>query len=459
MNIGKIVKDSIRYPFSDWKPLLIFGLIIIISSLDSIGEALGIGMAFMFKGGIIGLLFGVIINGYPIRIMRASMAGFDELPNFDSWFDIIINGIKVFIVDIAYFIPLFILLFSGGLLGFSAFSMGADNSSAILDIFMIIAILYVVIAFPFYLMSLANMAFYEDIGSAFRFREILDKISKIGWDKFIIWYIVTIIICLILIVSGALIEVFSSLVQLKVIGVLLVSLIIIPIMIIYLFRSTALFYLSEDPGYLECENCGGYYELQVGESPEDFEKCQCGGNLKYTSSKPSNNLSDSSKSILFRFINSKRNFIILGTLALVIIAIPIIFSQGIPHNIITTEKTLIGSYDASQLDSSYTSGTFVVIPPGTTKVKIEYNLSWTPAFAGVNGMEVTGYNTNETSLWGAPDNMNVIYNDGVSFFDDDHEDKNGIFTIDDSAVKSIVISGNGVKGTVRIYAYKTKLGI
>jgi len=458
MNIGEIVKDSIRYPFSDWKPFLIFGLIIILSSIDRIGEALGIGMAFMFKWGIIGLLFSVLINGYPIRIMRASMAGFDELPNFDSWFDIIINGIKVFIVDIAYFIPLFLILFSGGLLGFSAFSMGADNSGAILSIFMIIAILYVVVAFPFYLMSLANLSFYEDLGSAFRFREILDKISNIGWDKFIIWYIVTTVISLILIVSGALIEVFSSLVQLKVIGVLLVSLIIIPIMIIFLFRSTALFYLSEDPGYLECENCGGYYELQVGESPEDFEKCQCGGNLKYSSPIPSDNLSDGSKSGLFRFINRKRNFILLGTLALVIIALPVIFSQSMPNNIITTEKTLIGSYDASQLVTSHSSGTFIVIPPGTTNVKIEYNLSWAPVETGNNGFEISGYNTNKTSHWGVPDNMNVIYNEGVSSFDE-NEDKNGIINIDDSAVKSIVISGNGVKGTVKVYAYKTKLAI
>ncbi len=34
-------------------------------------------------------------------------------------------------------------------------------------------------------------------------------------------------------------------------------------------------------GYLVCNKCGGHYELQEGESPDDFEKCQCGGSLKY----------------------------------------------------------------------------------------------------------------------------------------------------------------------------------
>ena len=34
--------------------------------------------------------------------------------------------------------------------------------------------------------------------------------------------------------------------------------------------------------YLVCDKCGGYYELQPNESPEDFtDKCECGGNLKY----------------------------------------------------------------------------------------------------------------------------------------------------------------------------------
>lgn len=42
--------------------------------------------------------------------------------------------------------------------------------------------------------------------------------------------------------------------------------------------------------YVICEKCSGYYELKEGESPEDFDRCQCGGNLIYTE-----NLKESSK--------------------------------------------------------------------------------------------------------------------------------------------------------------------
>ena len=34
-------------------------------------------------------------------------------------------------------------------------------------------------------------------------------------------------------------------------------------------------------GYLFCKNCGNYYKLQPGESPDDFDLCECGGELEY----------------------------------------------------------------------------------------------------------------------------------------------------------------------------------
>ena len=37
-------------------------------------------------------------------------------------------------------------------------------------------------------------------------------------------------------------------------------------------------------GYLICDKCGGYYELKEGESPNDFDLCNCGGKLRYANS-------------------------------------------------------------------------------------------------------------------------------------------------------------------------------
>ncbi|HOI39238.1 MAG TPA: hypothetical protein PL168_00760 [Methanobacterium sp.] len=34
--------------------------------------------------------------------------------------------------------------------------------------------------------------------------------------------------------------------------------------------------------YLVCEKCWSYYELQEGESIDDFDSCECGGKLAFT---------------------------------------------------------------------------------------------------------------------------------------------------------------------------------
>ena len=38
---------------------------------------------------------------------------------------------------------------------------------------------------------------------------------------------------------------------------------------------------TETPKYIVCEECGGHYTLKKGESLDDFERCHCGGSLKY----------------------------------------------------------------------------------------------------------------------------------------------------------------------------------
>lgn len=36
--------------------------------------------------------------------------------------------------------------------------------------------------------------------------------------------------------------------------------------------------------YIVCDDCGGYYKLEEGESLEDFDECQCGGTIRYATS-------------------------------------------------------------------------------------------------------------------------------------------------------------------------------
>lgn len=44
---------------------------------------------------------------------------------------------------------------------------------------------------------------------------------------------------------------------------------------------------KKDQSFLVCDKCGGYYELQKGESPEDFtDECECGGHLEHKNQHP-----------------------------------------------------------------------------------------------------------------------------------------------------------------------------
>lgn len=122
--------------------------------------------------------------------------------------------------------------------------------------------------------------------------------------------------------------------------------------------------INSSNGYLFCEKCGGYYELLKGESPEDFEKCECGGNLRYSKINPVNNESKGSitqkfpQNVLRSLISQdkKKSLIIICVLALIII-IPLILYVNQQTNI---KYTLLGSYDAENIDY-----TLVHIPQGT----------------------------------------------------------------------------------------------
>ncbi|NYB53073.1 MAG: zinc ribbon domain-containing protein [Methanobacteriaceae archaeon] len=44
---------------------------------------------------------------------------------------------------------------------------------------------------------------------------------------------------------------------------------------------------KKNRNFLVCDKCGGYYELQNGESPEDFsDECECGGHLEHKTELP-----------------------------------------------------------------------------------------------------------------------------------------------------------------------------
>ncbi|MCE5215246.1 MAG: DUF4013 domain-containing protein [Methanobacterium sp.] len=221
MEIGEIISDSIKYPSAAWTKIIILGVILIIPIVNFIGL------------------------GYLFRIIKATFAGIDELPDFDEVGELFIDGIKIFIVSLIYAIPVVII----GLIFTMLIGFGYQNTTtyASFDMFAILAgsLIYVILAIIVGLiefMAIANMALYEgELGAAFKFSEVMDRIAMIGWGKYIGWYIIMVLLGLVAyaIAFGISIITFG-------IGIIVAILLIYPYFSMFGARSLALLFASSE---------------------------------------------------------------------------------------------------------------------------------------------------------------------------------------------------------------------
>ncbi|MBM4241640.1 MAG: DUF4013 domain-containing protein [Euryarchaeota archaeon] len=252
MDIGNLVTDSLKYPLSDWPKILILGIIIVISQISSIVMLITYNTTLTSVLGIIGLIVGLFGYGYLIRIIKSSVAGVSELPEFDEWAGLLIDGIKVAIVGFIYSLPaIIIVLISAAALVVGLLGSISGNPSAALSAAagagvggIILAMLYMIIIVPIVAMAVAHMAYNDQFGAAFRFSELFDKIGSIGWGDLIVWYIVVGILYLILAFIGGLITGLFSLIH-PIVGLILMALIVSPYLQMFLARAVALEYMSE----------------------------------------------------------------------------------------------------------------------------------------------------------------------------------------------------------------------
>lgn len=180
--------------------------------------------------------------GYLLKIIKTSFKGSDELPDFDNWKSMYLNGIKLILTVIIYFLPIIILvlilnpsqIFSLFNTNFSLYNLWSMLLGSIVQIIIFIAI--GVIEF----VGIANMALYDgEISAAFRFREIINRISMIGWKKYLIFY-------LIIWILGFLTFIISILMLFILIGIIIIPLLIIPYFMTLNARFLALIFASSE---------------------------------------------------------------------------------------------------------------------------------------------------------------------------------------------------------------------
>jgi hypothetical protein len=188
----------------------------------------------------------LIVTGYASRVLRES-PGADSPPKLVDYGDLFMDGLRIAIASIIYMlVPL--LLIGAGIGSFIAAMVMQGGADFVLKGFTLdqmflfvgtglaLVLTGALIAFVMLIMLVAGIAHMiktGHFGKAFAFGEILGKIGKIGWGKYLAWIIlVAIIAAIVSAVTAAIPQPLGW----------LVSAIIGPGLIVFFFRSLGLLY-------------------------------------------------------------------------------------------------------------------------------------------------------------------------------------------------------------------------
>ena len=222
MSITDVVKEGLKYPFNDGKKVLILGVVFLLSSAVSlfmqyfVYDSLMViennapletyqalvsaippsNMALIALSWIVTLIIMLFAAGYICRVIKYGIDSKYELPEFSDIKGIFLDGIRAFIVGLAYSILPMILFFLGLMLTVNT-SVGAAVNS-IGGIILLVAIVFAIFASLMEVMALCNMLAKDNFKAAFEFNEILALIKNIGWGRFIGILLFTILVVAIL---------------------------------------------------------------------------------------------------------------------------------------------------------------------------------------------------------------------------------------------------------------------
>ena len=133
----------------------------------------------------------IFTNGYMLRIMKYSFEGSKELPPFNGWLNMFVDGLKVIIVNIIYIsIPAIItavititivmgMLFNGPRPDFS------QLYTTFLSVLLIVGIIIMTVPYLFSLMALPHIVRKDKLDVLLELKNLLNIIRGIGWGKFI----------------------------------------------------------------------------------------------------------------------------------------------------------------------------------------------------------------------------------------------------------------------------------
>jgi hypothetical protein len=143
---------------------------------------------------LIGTIIFPIILGYTLRVYR----GEPYPPDPEDWIAVFIDGVKLFIVQLIWAIPVIIvaLIFFGGAAAMMMSGSDAVTAAGVGTMLIGIPIMIVVALVVAFFATLASVRFArtDSFGEAFNVSAILAHIGRIGWGSYILALIVLVAI-------------------------------------------------------------------------------------------------------------------------------------------------------------------------------------------------------------------------------------------------------------------------
>ena len=235
MNIKEIFSDSIRYPFSDMPGFVAVGLFFLITFLFVELSDYNLDLMVYIVSFIISLVGSFVLYGYGLFIVKTGIYRSNIIPNFDLKHNLI-KGIKLFIINVIYFIIPVLITFFVSIITVGRFGNGFDALFEIGGIAFAVAIIGFIIFGIFGVIASARFADSERMLDALNIKAIIEDIRKIGLIKIILFLItITILIIVFLIIA-------SFLTDIPYIGLILSSFIFGAFLILFISRSLGLLY-------------------------------------------------------------------------------------------------------------------------------------------------------------------------------------------------------------------------
>ncbi len=163
MNISDMFSDSyISYPFSNFNRIL--------------------GLGLLFCAGVFLIVPAIFAGGYLMRIIENTIEGNYELPPFENWKNMFVDGLKVATVAIFYALPGIISQFTLYVLIQSGYALTL-NPWLIIGLLML-TILFYIAAYILSITALPRMAYKGQLKAAFEFKMMFNDIKCIGLKKY-----------------------------------------------------------------------------------------------------------------------------------------------------------------------------------------------------------------------------------------------------------------------------------